>query len=67
MIAANSLLGMYAKLGLVENALNVFYAMASKDSVQSLRIFREMQRSGIKLDKITLVGVLLTCSKIVLW
>ncbi|XP_074559532.1 pentatricopeptide repeat-containing protein At1g43980, mitochondrial-like [Curcuma longa] len=78
MITANALLDMYAKLGLVEDALNIFYAMASKDLVawntvimglgkngqglQALRIFGEMQKSGMEPDKITLIGILLACS-----
>ncbi|WOL03585.1 hypothetical protein Cni_G12305 [Canna indica] len=75
MVAANALVDMYAKLGLIEDALGIFSTMAAKDLVawntmimglakngrclEALRIFRELQNDGMKPDKTTLVGILL--------
>ncbi|XP_008810930.2 pentatricopeptide repeat-containing protein At1g43980, mitochondrial-like [Phoenix dactylifera] len=78
LIVSSALADMYTKLGSTESAMKIFSAMATKDLVfwntmimgfaqngqgtEALRIFKEMQESGNKPDRITLVGVLSACS-----
>ncbi|RZC61308.1 hypothetical protein C5167_023078 [Papaver somniferum] len=74
----NALLAMYCKCGSIEEAHDVFEAMAEKDVVswntmivgyarhgfgkQALEVFESMELKGIKPDDVTMVGVLSACS-----
>ncbi|XP_058090487.1 pentatricopeptide repeat-containing protein At3g16610 [Magnolia sinica] len=74
----NSLLSMYAKCGVVDDAISFFDEMKSKDTVSysaiisgcvqngsaedALLIFRKMQAFGIKPDLATMVGVVPACA-----
>ncbi|RVW96711.1 Pentatricopeptide repeat-containing protein, chloroplastic [Vitis vinifera] len=74
----NSLIIMYAKIGCIESAEMVFREMPVRDLVswnsmisgyvsvgdgwRSLSCFREMQASGIKLDRFSVIGILGACS-----
>lgn len=74
----NSLLSMYAKCGILDEAFRFFYEMVSKDKIsynaiisgcvqngsaeKALLIFRQMQLSGIDPDKATMVALLPACS-----
>ncbi|KAF7821982.1 pentatricopeptide repeat-containing protein [Senna tora] len=74
----NSLLSMYAKCGILDDAIRFFYGMVSKDKVsysaiisgcvqngyaeKGLLIFRQMQLFGIDPDVATMVALLPACS-----
>ncbi|KAI4317086.1 hypothetical protein L6164_024994 [Bauhinia variegata] len=74
----NSLIDMYMKCGLVEDACLVFESMMERDNVswnamivgyaqnghgaEALKIFRKMLVSGEKPDHVTMIGVLCACS-----
>ncbi|KAF8021350.1 hypothetical protein BT93_G1706 [Corymbia citriodora subsp. variegata] len=74
----NALIDMYAKCGTVENALNVFVNMSTKDLISwntiinglaihgcgadALSLFEQMKRAGVKPDGITFIGVLCACT-----
>ncbi|KAJ8754243.1 hypothetical protein K2173_002143 [Erythroxylum novogranatense] len=74
---ANALISMYCKCGNVDDALEIFEIMMSKDivswnsmiagyaqhglAVQALELFEEMKKLGIKPDDITFLGVLSSC------
>lgn len=74
----NSLLSMYAKCGILDDAIRFFDEMISKDKVsysaiisgcvqngsaeKALLIFRQMQLSGIDPDVATMIGLLPACS-----
>lgn len=73
-----ALVDMYAKCGSIESAKKVFQEFPKKDVMtwtamilgfamsgqgeKALKYFNEMQKSGIKPDAITFVGVLTACS-----
>ncbi|XP_057485691.1 putative pentatricopeptide repeat-containing protein At5g13230, mitochondrial [Actinidia eriantha] len=75
---ANALIDMYAKCGSIKEARLVFNMMSKRDlvswnamisgysmhglGVEALRIFEDMQKTGIRADKLTFVGVLSACS-----
>ncbi|XP_020590725.1 pentatricopeptide repeat-containing protein At1g43980, mitochondrial-like [Phalaenopsis equestris] len=77
-IISTALVDMYMKLGSEESATNIFSSMIFKDLIswntmiiglaqngqgeEGLRKFQELLESGIKPDRITLLGVLLACS-----
>ncbi|KAL6196007.1 hypothetical protein ACLB2K_031624 [Fragaria x ananassa] len=79
-IVMGSLLDMYAKCGAVDEALNVFKKLPSRDLVswtsmitaygshgqakEALRLFDEMQQSNAKPDGVTLLAVLSACSHV---
>eukprot|EP01018_Ginkgo_biloba_P036926 Gb_11578 [translate_table: standard] len=73
----NALIDMYAKCGSIKDARKVFDKMCRKDAIswnamivgyamhycgkEALELFKEMQHSSIKPDRITFVGVLSAC------
>ncbi|KAK9151320.1 hypothetical protein Syun_009629 [Stephania yunnanensis] len=73
-----SLIEMYSKCGSIENALTVFHSISKKKlehwtaiivglgvhgmADYSLKLFTEMQRSGVKPNSITFIGLLNACS-----
>ncbi|KAB2618714.1 pentatricopeptide repeat-containing protein [Pyrus ussuriensis x Pyrus communis] len=60
-----TLVDMYAKCGSIDNAWEIFRKLPKKDCGQgkkALEHFHEMQKSGLKPDAITFVGVLAACS-----
>lgn len=75
---ANGLIDMYAKCGLVGNAVDVFRSMDKRDLISwntiinglavhgrgsdALSLFAEMKNSGVEPDGITFIGVLCACS-----
>lgn len=75
---ANGLIDMYAKCGVVGNAVEVFRSMDRRDLItwntiinglavhgrgsDALSLFAEMKSSGVKPDGITFIGVLCACS-----
>ncbi|CAI9296772.1 unnamed protein product [Lactuca saligna] len=75
---ANSLIDMYAKCGVITNAIDVFRSMSKKDVISwnsvinalamhghgsiALKIFHEMKISKQKPDGITFIGVICACS-----
>nr|XP_010914963.1 pentatricopeptide repeat-containing protein At2g29760, chloroplastic [Elaeis guineensis] len=77
-VLGTALVDMYAKCGCMETAMRVFHEMPQRDVMtwtaliggfamcghgeRALEIFYEMQRSGVKPDAITFVGVLTACS-----
>ncbi|OMP03571.1 hypothetical protein COLO4_10332 [Corchorus olitorius] len=77
-LLGNALVDMYAKCGSIERALEVFREMREKDvstwnsvigglafhghAEESINLFIEMQRSKVRPDEITFVGVLVACS-----
>ncbi|KAL5859396.1 hypothetical protein ACOSQ4_000692 [Xanthoceras sorbifolium] len=77
----NTLLSMYAKCGIINDAIRFFDEMNLKDTItynaiisgcsqngyaqEALHIFHEMQLSGIEPDLATMVSVLPTCSHLV--
>ncbi|KAL6199656.1 hypothetical protein ACLB2K_029439 [Fragaria x ananassa] len=79
-IVMGSLLDMYAKCGAVDEALNVFKKLPSRDLVswtsmitaygshgqakEALKLFDEMQQSNAKPDGVTLLAVLSACSHV---
>ncbi|KAI3996123.1 hypothetical protein MKX01_031477 [Papaver californicum] len=76
--AGNALVNMYLKCGDVDFSCNVFKEMPEKNVVswnsliagltnqgkfkEALNVFRRMQSEGVKLDNVTLVGVLNSCA-----
>ncbi|CAA2992547.1 pentatricopeptide repeat-containing At3g29230-like [Olea europaea subsp. europaea] len=74
----NGLIDMYAKCGVVENAVYVFRNMDNKDLISwnmiinglavhdhgadALNLFNEMKTTREKLDRITSIGILCACS-----
>lgn len=74
----NSLIDMYCKCGVVENALVVFHEMEKKDSVSwtsiisglavngfadyALELFMQMLREGVRPTHGSFVGILLACT-----
>ncbi|GMN30628.1 hypothetical protein TIFTF001_050678 [Ficus carica] len=74
----NALIDMYAKCGIIENALKVFNGMAVKDlitwnsiicglamhgrGVDALNLFHQMKNTGEKPDGITFIGILCACT-----
>ncbi|GAV89142.1 PPR domain-containing protein/PPR_2 domain-containing protein/PPR_3 domain-containing protein [Cephalotus follicularis] len=74
----NALIDMYAKCGLIENALSVFHSMDKKDLISwntiigglamhghgadALSLFSHMKNAGEKPDGITFIGILCACS-----
>ncbi|KAK9155346.1 hypothetical protein Sjap_002826 [Stephania japonica] len=77
-VLGTSLIEMYSKSGSIESALTVFHSISKKKlehwtaiivglgvhgmADYSLKLFTEMQRSGVKPNAITLVGLLSGCS-----
>ncbi|GAV73646.1 PPR domain-containing protein/PPR_2 domain-containing protein/PPR_3 domain-containing protein [Cephalotus follicularis] len=77
-LIGNALIDMYAKCGSIERALKVFCGMRDKDvstwnsvigglafhghGEESINLFEEMQRSKVRPDEISFVGVLVACS-----
>ncbi|XP_058074608.1 pentatricopeptide repeat-containing protein At1g08070, chloroplastic-like [Magnolia sinica] len=77
-VLRTALVDMYAKCGSIESALRVFHEMPERDVMtwtamigglamcghgeKALELFYEMQRSGVRPDAITFVGVLSACS-----
>ncbi|XP_019458274.1 PREDICTED: pentatricopeptide repeat-containing protein At3g16610 [Lupinus angustifolius] len=76
--AGNSVISMYAKCGIMEDAIGYFDEMISKDTISysaiisgcvqngfadnALLIFRQMQSSGTDPDVATMIGLLPACS-----
>eukprot|EP01018_Ginkgo_biloba_P001634 Gb_19896 [translate_table: standard] len=74
---ANALVDMYAKCGSIDNARDVFDKIHQRTVVswnaiisgyamhgcgkEALKLFEQMQQSGIKPDHVTLVGILSAC------
>ncbi|XP_044477838.1 pentatricopeptide repeat-containing protein At3g16610 [Mangifera indica] len=79
-MVGNTLLSMYAKCGIIDEAVRFFDGMDKKDTVsysaiisgcsqngyaqEALCIFHQMQLSGNEPDIATMVGVLPTCSQL---
>ncbi|XP_042504322.1 pentatricopeptide repeat-containing protein At3g16610 [Macadamia integrifolia] len=77
-MVGNTLLSMYSKAGMIDDAVMFFDEIVSKDTVsysaiisgcvqtgnveEALLIFREMQISGIEPDLATMIGVLPACA-----
>ncbi|TVU28167.1 hypothetical protein EJB05_19676, partial [Eragrostis curvula] len=75
---ANAVLGFYTKIGAVEAARRLFEGMANRDvitwssmvkayvqcgdTLNAMRVYREMVESGVQLNSVTLVSVLQACS-----
>ncbi|XP_042401801.1 pentatricopeptide repeat-containing protein At1g08070, chloroplastic-like [Zingiber officinale] len=78
LVLGTALVDMYGRCGCVESAFKVFEDMPRRDVMtwtaligglamcghaeRALRAFQEMQKSGVKPDAITFVGVLTACS-----
>nr|GMD01031.1 pentatricopeptide repeat-containing protein At3g29230-like [Ipomoea batatas] len=74
----NGLIDMYAKCGVVRNAIDVFKSMDKKDLISwntiingvavhgqgadALNLFSQMSNAGVRPDGITFIGVLCACS-----
>ncbi|XP_008806974.2 putative pentatricopeptide repeat-containing protein At5g52630 [Phoenix dactylifera] len=74
----NSLVTMYAKSGCMDDAWTVFDSMTWRDAItwtalimgfaqngrgrDSLRLYNEMTRTGVKPDYVTFIGLLFACS-----
>ncbi|XP_057962706.1 pentatricopeptide repeat-containing protein At1g08070, chloroplastic [Malania oleifera] len=74
----NALIDMYAKCGIIENAIDVFKSMDSKDLISwnsiigglamhgrgadALRLFSLMRNGGVKPDGVTFIGLLCACT-----
>ncbi|KAH8964129.1 hypothetical protein BDL97_04G048000 [Sphagnum fallax] len=79
-IVGNSLIDMYAKCGILEDACKVFKNMASRDVItwnamisghvkcgegqKALELFHQMEQEGVQPNPITLVGVLNACASV---
>lgn len=77
-IVSSSLVDMYAKVGLIDNAMKVFTDMPVRDLIswntmimglvnngkyfEALHTFNKLVKEGVLADRITLAGVLLACS-----
>lgn len=77
-VVATALIEMYAKCGLIEKALEIFYELREKDAAswtsiicglamngkinKALELFSQMISGGAKPDDITFIGVLSACS-----
>ncbi|KEH35383.1 pentatricopeptide repeat-containing protein At1g43980, mitochondrial [Medicago truncatula] len=77
-VVTNSLVDMYAKFGFIDNALNIFNEIKTKDLVSwntimmglsyngkvcvTMDLFEELRREGMPPDRITLAAVLLACN-----
>lgn len=77
-VVMGALLDMYAKCGVVDEALNVFHQLPERDAVswtsmitaygshgqalEALKLFGEMQQSNAEPDKVTFLAVLSACS-----
>lgn len=77
-VVATALIEMYAKCGLIEKALEIFYELREKDAAswtsiicglamngkinKALELFSQMILGGAKPDDITFIGVLSACS-----
>ncbi|XP_023528185.1 pentatricopeptide repeat-containing protein At1g43980, mitochondrial [Cucurbita pepo subsp. pepo] len=77
-VVTSSLVDMYAKIGLIDNAMKVFTDMPSRDLIswntmimglvnngkyfEALGTLENLVREGVVADRITLAGVLLACS-----
>ena len=75
---SNALIGMYARCGSIECAMDVFHSMPERDistwnsvidalarhgrSNDAVRVFDEMQQQRIRPDEVTFVSVLAACS-----
>ncbi len=76
----NSLVGMYAKCGSIEDAWRVFNKMPSRNVVtwnamvlghvkcgqgqKALELFQQMQQQGVQPNSVTFVGVLKACANV---
>lgn len=74
----NALIDMYAKCGIIDNALDVFKSMDNKDLItwntiicglamhgcgaDALNVFRQMKNYGENPDGITFIGILCSCT-----
>ncbi|CAL2232320.1 unnamed protein product [Prunus armeniaca] len=74
----NALIDMYAKCGIIDNALDVFKSMDNKDLItwntmicglamhgrgaDALNLFRQMKNYGENPDGITFIGILCSCT-----
>jgi pentatricopeptide repeat protein len=79
-IVGNSLIDMYAKCGILDDACKVFKNMASRDVItwnamisghvkcgegqKALELFHQMEQEGVQPNPITLVGVLNACASV---
>ncbi|XP_043722665.1 pentatricopeptide repeat-containing protein At1g43980, mitochondrial-like [Telopea speciosissima] len=82
-IVACSLMDMYAKSGLVDSGMKIFFNMGIRDlvawntmlmgfaqngcGVEALTLFEELLMCGLPPDRITLAGILLACSNGGFW
>ncbi|KAE9620834.1 putative tetratricopeptide-like helical domain-containing protein [Lupinus albus] len=73
----NALIDLYAKCGVIENAVDVFNSMDRKDiftwntiinclamhghAADALSLFDDMKNAGVKPDEVTFVGILSAC------
>jgi len=74
----NSLISMYAKCGLIEDPRLMFDIIVNRDVVswnamiagyaqhgfgnEALKMFEELQRTGVKPNEVTFIGILSACS-----
>jgi pentatricopeptide repeat protein len=77
-VVANSLVDMYGKFGFIDDALNIFNEIKTKDLVSwntimmglsyngkvsaTMELFKELIRVGVPPDRITFAAVLLACN-----
>ncbi|MFQ6667120.1 hypothetical protein Gotur_033245 [Gossypium turneri] len=80
LILENSLISMYAKCGLIDDAYNIFSTMVSRDLIswnsmimgfshhglanETLKVFEAMLESGCHPNSITFLGILSACSHV---
>ncbi|KAJ7943150.1 Pentatricopeptide repeat-containing protein [Quillaja saponaria] len=78
LFVGNALIDMYAKCGVIENAVLVFNGMDRKDLISwntiinalamhgnaadALSLFNQMKNAGVKPDGITFIGILCACT-----
>ena len=78
LFVGNALIDMYAKCGVIENAVDVFNSLHRKDIItwntiinglavhghaaDALSLFDQMKHAGVKPDEVTFVGVLSACT-----